>query len=700
MKRYGLLLSCEEYKQYDDIYYCHSDALLMQETLTNYCDYDYSNLELNMAYIDDDNTPEQIYGKLSQLINNASSDDTVMFYFAGHGMKIGTEGFLILPNTKRNNVSNTALELKKLNEIMLNKTCNCFIILDACHSGILPRGDIGNLFIETLSDKSCVTLASCSENECSYPDTNLEQGVFTYYLAEAIKNSPPDQPILLDKLKIQICENLKIWCSQNYKKQTPTLIGTIVGNPSIANRNSNSYEYALISHEKEEVITVENTHLEIVPVNNANIVSQTLWQSNSGIELPKVANLDVILSYNYQLKTRELSAISTNYNAGFFEMTSESIWNRSITILRNRVLALGPQFVSEMVGIDNLDYIHNLPAFEVINLAMELGFINSTGKMRLTHANEIVQHYLGRDVTEEMPQNESDSVIRPCIQYILGYEDSNIQIEYTDFRTSLKIENLVNNPAKLESLNTSPYFYKKTTIRTLVNLLSSTEGAEFETVESNFILIIKTIWAGLTSDDKYFLGLTFSKHKNAGNTKLISAYTKALMSVGGFDYVPENLRSLSFIEAAKKIKSTHYAMNNFYNEPGPVNKLNKMGTKIPRPAIKECISATLMVLLGNAYGKSYEAVTPATNILQKLSQNDWIYYIEQCLPHDEEVLQKISAGDMRTERWCDIVKNFNLISFEYSNSKIQEFIKFSTSLDKNNTKVCANSFYKKIINSN
>lgn len=125
-----------------------------------------------------------------------------------------------------------------------------------------------------------------------------------------------------------------------------------------------------------------------------------------------------------------------------------------------------------------------------------------------------------------------------------------------------------------------------------------------------------------------------------------------------------------------------------------------MGTKIPRPAIKECISATLMVLLGNAYGKSYEAVTPATNILQKLSQNDWIYYIEQCLPHDEEVLQKISAEDMRTERWCDIVKNFNLISFEYSNSKIQEFIKFPTSLDKNNTKVCANSFYKKIINSN
>ena len=46
MKRYGLMLSCEEYKEYDDICYCHSDALLLQETLVNYCDYGYSNLEL------------------------------------------------------------------------------------------------------------------------------------------------------------------------------------------------------------------------------------------------------------------------------------------------------------------------------------------------------------------------------------------------------------------------------------------------------------------------------------------------------------------------------------------------------------------------------------------------------------------------------------------------------------------------------
>lgn len=67
-------------------------------------------------------------------------------------------------------------------------------------------------------------------------------------------------------------------------------------------------------------------------------------------------------------------------------------------------------------------------------------------------------------------------------------------------------------------------------------------------------MIIKTIWNDLASDDKYFLGLTFSKYKNNGNEKLILSFTRALMSVGGFDYVPENLRSLSFIETAKELK--------------------------------------------------------------------------------------------------------------------------------------------------
>ena len=140
-------------------------------------------------------------------------------------------------------------------------------------------------------------------------------------------------------------------------------------------------------------------------------------------------------------------------------------------------------------------------------------------------------------------------------------------------------------------------------------------------------------------------------------------------------------------------------MNNFYNEPSTVKELNRMETKIPKPAIKKCISATLIVLLGNAYGKSFDAIEPTEDILQKLSQSDRISIISSNVYLTmKKFFKKFFSGDARTECWCNIVKEFDLKSFEYQNSKIQEFIKFSANLDKNNAKSCANSFYVYIIN--
>ena len=180
--------------------------------------------------------------------------------------------------------------------------------------------------------------------------------------------------------------------------------------------------------------------------------------------------------------------------------------------------------------------------------------------MRLSHANELVQHYKSRDVEEEMPQNESDFVIRACVQYILGYDGSEITIEYGDFRNSMKLELFEKNSERLEMLSNCPYFYKKTTIRTLINPLASTEWAELETVLSNFIVIVERMWDGLSSDDRYFIGMTYSKYANRGEYTHISTFKKALGRVHGFDYVPENLRSTTFIKAAKNIKGVHYGI--------------------------------------------------------------------------------------------------------------------------------------------
>ena len=252
------------------------------------------------------------------------------------------------------------------------------------------------------------------------------------------------------------------------------------------------------------------------------------------------------------------------------------------------------------------------------------------------------------------------------------------------------------NAAKMEMLSNSPYFYKKTTIRTLINLLSSTEGAEYETVSSNFCTIVECVWNSLSSDDRYYIGITYSKYANRGDQTHIITFKRALERVHGFDYVPENLRSLSFIQAAKHVKSVHYAFNNFYNEPEAVNSLERLGNKIPRPAIKECVSACIMVLLGNAYGRSFNAVDPVYQVLNKLDKASWIYYINECLPYDEEVLNKIKEGDERTTHWCELVNKYDLSEMEIKDSKLQEMLNYSKKNDRNNTKAIAGMYLKKL----
>ena len=698
MRRYAVFISCEEYKEFDNINFCHNDSARMVDTLVDYCDYDGKDIQLLSIYIDaSENDVSYIYEKISGIINKMEKEDTFLFYFAGHGMLYKEDEYLILPNTVQNDIEKTALSLKYLNSILKKAKGNTFRILDACHSGKDVRGIRGNGFIREIIKSSWATLAACSENECSYSDDKLEHGIFTYYISDEIRKWKLGEKITFEALKISVCRDLQQWeeDKKNGHIQTPTLNGSIIGNADFAIRNEKEYEYALydkgtVKEQKKEVLEV-NTELSIV--NNQSMV---LWEPNAGIPISKSADVVEILRNDVQLKERELKGIYNNYQNESYEFAAEPLWNRTMSLLRKRVLALGEEFVSEMVGIDKIEYVRELPEFEVINLAMELGFINNTGKMRLMHSYETITHYLQRDVEDEMTKSEVESIIRACVQYVLGIDESEIVFEYNDFRTSLKLEKFDRDSTKIEMLKNSPYFYKRTTIRTFVNLISTTEGAEFENVITNFDVVLSAVWDELSSDDKYFVGITYSKYVNKGAKEYIVPIKNALIKVGGFDYVPENLRSLSFVSVAKKVKSVHYAMNNFYNEPSVVRELGRMGSKIPRPAIKEVISATFMILMGNSYGRSFDAVEPAKDILRKLTESDWVYYIEQCLPYDEEVLSKMQAGDERTGRWCGIIEEFEIDKFDFSSTKVKEFIKYSVKGDRRNVKVIAGNYLKKI----
>jgi hypothetical protein len=144
----------------------------------------------------------------------------------------------------------------------------------------------------------------------------------------------------------------------------------------------------------------------------------------------------------------------------------------------------------------------------------------------------------------------------------------------------------------------------------------------------------------------------------------VNGLKQVLLKVKGFDYVPEDLRSTSFMKAATEIIKAHEGVNNYYYEPQPTRMLRDMGSVIPMPAFSVCISAVLAVKLGNLYGVSWEAQNPADTILSRLKKDGWVYYFEECLPTDDRILHKLTQiGPIN--RWVDLIK---------SNQELEEVI--------------------------
>lgn len=196
--------------------------------------------------------------------------------------------------------------------------------------------------------------------------------------------------------------------------------------------------------------------------------------------------------------------------------------------------------------------------------------------------------------------------------------------------------------------------------------------------------MIPAIWSKLRESEKWQVGHTYAEVFADGKTTVVGGLKSALLKVKGFDYVPENLRSDTFVKAAEAIFKAHDGLNNFYNEPVQVKNLAKLGSTIPIPALPACISALLCVSLGNSYGVSWAAESEAKALLRKLSSDRWAYYLNNVLPGDTKVLDKLGS-EKPLNRWLHIVKEFDLASLDIKNTTISTLIK--ASLDKKEVRI-------------
>jgi uncharacterized caspase-like protein len=150
---------------------------------------------------------------LAQIVRQAKPQDTVIFYFSGHGLlePESQQTVLCLNDTRKDDLLHTGMQLLEL----LNSLNTCaarsqLVWLDACHSGnitlagVRGKADDRTMFNPTsqlldllrqraANSKGFYALLSCDRDQHSWEFPDLRHGVFTYFLIRGLRGEAADR---------------------------------------------------------------------------------------------------------------------------------------------------------------------------------------------------------------------------------------------------------------------------------------------------------------------------------------------------------------------------------------------------------------------------------------------------------------------------------------------------------------------------
>jgi hypothetical protein len=195
---------------------------------------------------DTEPTKDNLKKVLREIGSKAKANDILYIFFAGHGDVIKTkeeknEIRFMLQGADKRNKNTGGFGVEELTEWCAPKNIKAqkrVFVFDACHSGQFVnetmayaqggRGDEEEVRIRqltSLKDKNgMMILAASSDNESAYEDPSLNQGVLTYHLLEAVKDSK-DSTLQINKWFESTLDLVKEYATANNKKQTPETFG-------------------------------------------------------------------------------------------------------------------------------------------------------------------------------------------------------------------------------------------------------------------------------------------------------------------------------------------------------------------------------------------------------------------------------------------------------------------------------------------
>jgi len=221
--------------------YCVNDVVELNRILSDSLRGNFTTQPLHSDIEDKKLTPTRsnIMSMLKLLSSNSEQNDTVLFYFAGHGFEQDGVNYLLPADARLNVLSETAIALrwvkKTLSESLAKKK---FIIIDACHAGSrLGRSlsiPMTKSFEEEMFSESegLAILSSCRFGQVSYDFPEKNHGAFSYFLLEGLQGSADvdsDHIVTVPDVNKYVSTEMHKWCLKMQLEQNPTFVYNVSG---------------------------------------------------------------------------------------------------------------------------------------------------------------------------------------------------------------------------------------------------------------------------------------------------------------------------------------------------------------------------------------------------------------------------------------------------------------------------------------
>ena len=168
---------------------------------------------------------------------------TAIFYFSGHGFRIGGENFLATYDTTLDQLAAQGLSVSEVQKLLAATGAKQRVLfIDACRNDPSAKGigTTGRPFEQFEDSEGLRILYSTGPGKVSYEDEALEQGVFSYYVAKGLRGEAagPDGMITFDDLRSWVSDNMRRYGAEHQRPQIPYQLGESTGDFLLARKAS------------------------------------------------------------------------------------------------------------------------------------------------------------------------------------------------------------------------------------------------------------------------------------------------------------------------------------------------------------------------------------------------------------------------------------------------------------------------------